>query len=108
MPDDAALALTNGILGGANTEVLVVPAGLLPPRVEGDEVVNDLQQPLLAAKLQDGAIDRVLDVRRLLPRQVILLLRFNGAVAQALGVIPGHQKLHRRKERTDEFAFLIV
>ena len=43
-----------------------------------------------------------------LPRQVVLLLRLDRAVAQALGVVAGHDPLHRREEGLDEDLLLVV
>ena len=37
------------------------PAGLLDPGVEDDEVVDDLQQPVLSSEQHEGLVERVLD-----------------------------------------------
>ncbi len=44
----------------------------------------------------------------LLPSEVILFLRLDAAVAQALGVVACQQQLHRGEERLDELLFLVV
>ena len=44
----------------------------------------------------------------LLPSEVILLRRLDGAVAQALGVVARHDQLHRGEEVLDEDLFLVV
>ncbi len=49
MPYDPALAPLDALLRGPDTEVLVVPAGLLDPRIEDDEVVDDLKQAVFLA-----------------------------------------------------------
>jgi hypothetical protein len=59
VPEDAALARPHPRLRRADTEVLIVPAGLLDARVEDDEVVEDLQQPCLAAELAQLPQQRV-------------------------------------------------
>ena len=51
VPDDAALAALHAGLRRLHAEVLVVAADLLDARVEDDEIVDDLKQPLLAAEL---------------------------------------------------------
>ena len=52
VPDDAALAPADELLRGLHAEILVVAAELLDAGVEHDEVVDQLQQPRLAAELQ--------------------------------------------------------
>ena len=54
MPDDAALAPVDALLRSLDTEVLVGPTGLLNARVEDDEVMHDLQQPVLGCQLHEG------------------------------------------------------
>src|SRR5450756_2459496 len=52
VPDDAALARLDAMLGGFDAEVLVVAGGLLHARVEHDEVVDELEEAVLRAHLQ--------------------------------------------------------
>ena len=108
VPDDPALASLRVLLRGAHTEVLVVPAELLHPGVEHDEIVDQLQEARLATELDKRAVQRVLDGARFLPREVVLLRRLDRAVAQALGVVAGHHPLHRREEVLDEDLLLVV
>ena len=57
MPPSRAL---HASLGRSDTEVLVVAADLLGSRVENDEVVHELEEPLLRAELaqlvKEGAV----------------------------------------------------
>ena len=104
VPDDAALAPPHALLRGADAEVLVVAADLLDAGVEDDEVVDQLEEALLVAELaQLRAVERVVAGSRCASAsfqlQVVLLRRLDRAVAQALGVVAGHDELHRREER---------
>ena len=112
MPDDAALTACHVCLGCPNPEVLIVAAGLLDARVEDDEVVHDLEQPLLAAELAQFPEQRVLAGGQVglgfLPAQPILLRRLDHAVAQPLGFVARHHELHGGEERLDELLFLAV
>jgi hypothetical protein len=108
VPDDAALAAPDVALGGAHAEVLVVAAQLLGAGVEHDEVVDQLEEARLRAELAQRRSSGLSPGRRLLPGQVVLLGRLDGAVAQALGVVAGHDVLHGREERLDELLLLVV
>ena len=96
------------LLRGAHAEILVVPAELLGPGVEDDEVVDQLQEARLAAHLDQRPVEQVLDRAVFLPGQVILLRRLDRAVAQAFGVVARHDELHRGEEGLDEFLLLVV
>ena len=52
MPDDPTFATVDVLLGGMNTEILVVAAGLFGARVEHDEVVDDFEESLFIAKAE--------------------------------------------------------
>ena len=77
VPDDAALAAPHVLLRGAHAEILVVAAELLGAGVEDDEVVDQFEEALLAAELDQSPVERVLDGAVFLPRQVILLRRLD-------------------------------
>src|SRR5690606_12395552 len=94
VPDDAALALTNALLSRYYAKILVVTAQLLRTRVEHRKVMYQLQQPVLVAQLQQGAVERLFDSGFFSPGQVILLARLYRSVAQALGVVSRHHQLH--------------
>jgi hypothetical protein len=95
-----------------HSEVLVLAAQFLGPRVEHHEVVDQFEESRLAAHLQQVAVQpvRLAGVRAafLHPSQVILLRRLDGGVAQPLAVVAGHQPLHRGKEGLDELLLLVV
>ena len=61
VPDDAALAPLHALLRGLDAEVLVRSAGLLNASVEHDEVVDDLQQPVLGSEEHEGLVERALN-----------------------------------------------
>ena len=112
VPDDAAFPAPHVRLRRPHPEVLVVPARLLHAGVEHDEVVDDLEQPLLAADLAEIPQQRVVagggERIGLLPPEPLLLGRLDHAVAQPLGLVAGHQKLHGGVERADELGLLAV
>ena len=114
VPDDAAFAPPHERLRRPHAEILVVPAKLLHPGVEHDEVMDQLQKPRLAAKLQQRRVQQILGsagghVRfGFLPRQVILLLCLNRPVTQTLRVVAGQDELDRGKEPLDENLLLVV
>ena len=96
MPDDAAFTPPHPHLGCPYAEVLIVTADLLGAPVEDDEVVHDLEEPLLAAELSQlpeqgivvgGGVSFVV-----LPAQPVLLRRLDHAVAQPLGFVARHHE----------------
>jgi len=108
VPDDAAFATLHMRLRLTHGEVLIVSAQLLGARIEDDEVVDELEETLLGAELKERAIERVLLGAVLPPREVVFLLRFDGSVAQAFGVVAGHHELRRGEEVLDEDLLLVV
>jgi hypothetical protein len=60
VPDDAALAGADMLLRGADAEILIMAAGLLGARVEHDEVVEQFEEPLLAADMDQVAVEGLL------------------------------------------------
>ena len=108
VPEDACLAAIHMHLRRSDAEILVVAADLLGPCVEDDEVVDDLQQALLAAELSERPVQRVLDRAVFFPGQVVLLRCLNHPVAQPFGVVARHHKLHGGEEGADKFLLLVV
>ena len=108
VPDDAALAPLHMGLRCAHTEILIMPAQLLDAGVENDEIVDQLQKAGLGADPRERLVELVLAGALLLPGQVILFRRLDGAVAQSFGVVAGHDPLHGREEVPDEDLLLVV
>ena len=112
VPDDAAFTPLHPRLGCPYAEVLIVTAGLLDAPVEYDEVVHDLEEPLLAAELSQLQEQGIVAGGRvsvvLLPAQPVLLRRPDHAVAQPLGFVSRHHEVHRGKERPHELGLLAV
>ena len=128
VPDDAAFPLLEALLRGAHAEILIVSAGLLDAGVEDHKVVDQFEKAVLLGQAQQGAVKQIAAAfafgtgevflvrrvtgleRRVLffPVEVILFRRFDDAVAQALGVIAGHDELDRSKEPTNEGALLVI
>ena len=96
------------ILRGTHAEELVVAAGLFDAGVEDHEVVHDLQQPFLAAKLVQPARKGIIKVGRLLPFHPELLGRLDHPIAQAFGGVAGHHQLRGGEKRLDKLGFLVV
>ena len=109
VPDDAALATLDMLLRGFDAEILVHARQLLHAAVEQHKVVHQLDQPILAAHLEQVLVQLEAAVVRLvlLPRQEILLLCPDGTVAQSLGVIAGADELHGAKEPFVELGPLV-
>jgi hypothetical protein len=129
VPDNPALAALHVVLGGAHAEILVVAAELLGARVEGDEVVDQLQEAGLPEELQEGSIQRIAPHRAVVrfgevlavlgisgaparafffPDEVIFLGGQDGAVTEAFAVVAGQHVLDGGEERLDELLFLVV
>lgn len=112
VPDDAALAAPDEVLGGLDAEVLVLAADLLSSGVVDDEVVDQFQEAPLATNLHQVAVQRIGFVGMgsgvFHPLEVVLLAGLDGAVAQSLAVVAGHKPLHRAEKRLDELLLLVV
>ena len=97
------------LLGRLHSHVLVHPRQLLDPRIKEHKIVQQLNKPLLVAHLQQILIQleaRVIFLI-LLPLEVILFRRPNGAVLESLTVIPRKEILHRAVEPLIEFLGLV-
>jgi len=127
VPDDAPFAAADVRLAGAHCEVLVGPADLLAAGIEGDEVVDQLQQPRRIDQPQQRAVQRGRAARAaihgqvlragcagppaqvlFLPGQVLLFGGLDDAVAQPFGVVAGHDELDGGEEVADEGALLVA
>ena len=97
------------LLRGLDAEILVHPRQLLDAAVEQHEVVHQLDQPVLAAHLEQVLVQLEAAVVRfvLLPLQEILLRRADGAVLQALGIVAGEDELHGAEEPLVELGLLV-
>lgn len=94
VPDDAALAPPHMFCRSAHAEVLVVATCLFGAGIEDDKIVDDLEQPLLAADLAERPIERVSDRAIFFPFEVVLLGGFDDTIAQqavhlTIGVVQG-------------------
>ena len=80
-----------------DAEILMHPRQLLHAAIEEHEIVQELDEPLLAAHLEQILVELEARVVRLvfLPLEEILLGRSDRPVAQALGIVPGEDDLHR-------------
>ena len=103
------LLLAHMLLGGLDAEILVHARQLLHAAVEEHEVVHQLDQPVLAAHLEQILVQLEAAVVLLvfLPLQEILLRRADGAVLQALGVVAGEDELHGAEEPRVELRLLV-
>ena len=109
VPDNAALATLDVLLCRFDAEILVQARQLLHAAVEQHKVVHQLDQPLLAAHLEQVLVqlEAAVVLLVLLPRQEILLRRADGAVAQPLGVVAGKDELHSAEEPFVELGSLV-
>ena len=109
VPDDAALVGVDALLRRLDAEILMHPRELLHAAVEEHEVVHQLDEPLLAAHLEQILVELEAGVVRLvlLPLEEILLRRSDRAVAQALGIVAGEDDLHRGEEPLVELPLLV-
>jgi len=109
VPDDAALALVGVPLRGLDAEILVHSRHLLDAAVEQHEIVHQLDQPILAAHLQQVLVQLVAAVVGLvfLPLQEELLRCIDGAVLQTFRVIAGKHELHRAEKPLVERRLLV-
>ena len=85
------------------------PRQLLHAAIEEHEIVQELDEPFLAAHLEKILVELEARVVRLvlLPFEEILLGRSDRPVAQAFGIVPGEDDLHRAKEPLVELPLLI-
>ena len=97
------------LLRRLDAEILVHARQLLHAAVEQHEVVHQLDQPVLAAHLEQVLVELEAAVVRLvlLPFEEILLLRADGAVLQPLGVVAGEDELHGAEEPRVELGLLV-
>ncbi len=96
-------------LRGLDAEILVRARQLLHAAVEQHEVVHQLDQPVLAAHLEQVLVQLEAAVVRFvfLPLQEVLLRRADGAVPQPLGVVAGEDELHGGEEPLVELRLLV-
>ena len=109
VPNDAAAALADVGLGGLEPEVLVGPGQLLDAAIEQDEVVDQFQEPVLAAHLEQVLVElgaRII-VLVFLPPQEVLLFGLDGPEGQTLGVVSGENELDGPEEPLVEFGSLV-
>ena len=109
VPDDAALPLAHVLLRGLDAEVLMDAGQLLSAAVEEHKVMHQLDDPVLAAHLEQILVQLEAAVVFLvfLPAQEVFFLRANGAIAQPFGVVAGKDELHRREEPGVELRLLV-
>ena len=109
VPDDAALMALHVGLRRLDPDILVNPRQLLDAAVEQHEVVQQLEQPILGAHLEQVFVELESGVVGLvfLPLQEVLLLGLDGAVLQTLGVVAGKHQLHGGEEPLVELLLLI-
>jgi len=109
VPDDAALERLHVRLRRLDAEVLVDPRQLFHAAVEDHEVVDQFEEPVLPAHLQEVLVEFVAGVvcLVLLPRQEVLFLGSDGTVAEPLGIIAGEDDLHRGEEPFVELPLLV-
>lgn len=106
MPDNSALAGLHKLLRRLDPEILVMAASLFHTHVEQDEIVHQLDEPVLITKQSERLVKRAL--RRigsdafLLPTQPELLRRVRRRVIQTFGIVARHHQLHRGEEGADE------
>ena len=95
VPDDAAFPFARVCLRSLDSEILVGARQLLHA-VEEDEVVHQLDEPVLPAHLEKVLVqlEAAIVLLVLLPFQEVLLLRTDRAVLQALRVVAGEDELH--------------
>lgn len=110
VPDDAPFAALDVLLGGMDAEVLVVAAGLFGARIEDGEVVDEFEEAGFVTEQAEVFVEGAIagGGGGFFPLQVILFWGFDGAVAQSLGIVPGHQELQGGEEGTDEGFLLII
>ncbi len=70
--------------------------------------MDQFEQALLAAELDQGPVQRVFGGAVFFPGKIIFFRRLDGAVAQPLGIVPRHDDLHGGEKVLDEDFFLVV
>src|SRR5262249_7872008 len=109
VPDDAALALPRVLLRSLDAEVLVCARHLLDATIEDDEVLDELEEPLLVAQFEKVLIELVPRVVLLIlfPLEEVLLLGECRAVLESLAVVPSKDELDRAEEPRVELLLLV-
>ena len=109
MPDDAALESLHENLRCFDAEILVHTRQLLHPAIEDHEVVQQLDEPIFAAHLEQILVEleaRVV-VLVLFPLEEHLLLRADCSVTHPLRIIPGKHDLDSGEEPFVEHLLLV-
>src|SRR5262249_13219420 len=109
MPNDAALISIDTFLSLLDAKILVHPRELLHATVEEHKIVQQLDEPLLAAHLEQILVELEAGVVRLvfLPLEEIFLFRADGPVAQPLRIIASEDDLHGVEKPLIELGLLI-
>jgi hypothetical protein len=113
VPDDAALAPFEPLLGRLHAEELVRPRDLLLAGVEDHEVADQVEEAFLVAELRQGPVEERPGVGRragrrlVLPRYEELLRRPGRPVAEPLRVAPRKDELDRGEEALVEDLLLV-
>jgi len=109
VPDDAAFAFGNVLLGGFDGEILVDARDLLYAAVEEDKIVDQFQEAALFAYFQQVLVEFEAGIVLLvlLPLEEVFFLRFDGSVLEAFGVTAGEEKLDGGEEPGIEFGLLV-
>ena len=109
MPDDSAFFSFYKILRCLQPEILVRPWKFLNAGVKNHSVVDEVGQSFFVAKFLQVFIQFIafIIVFIFLPGKIIFCLRLNGPVTQTLGIVAGHNELHRGIKPLVEQQFLI-
>ena len=97
------------LLRRLDAEILMHARQLLHAAVEQHEVVHQLDQPLLAAHLEQILVELEAAVVGLvfLPAEEVFFRRADGAVLQPLRIVAGEDELHGAEEPCVEFRLLV-
>src|SRR5947209_996898 len=89
--------------------ILMRSRQLLHAPIEKHEIMQELDEPSLAAHLQKILVELKVRVVRLvlLPFEEIILGRSDRPITQALGIVAGEDDLHRTKKPAVELRLLI-
>ena len=109
VPDDAALIGVDALLRRLDAEILMHTRELLHAAIEKNEIVQQLDETLLAAHLEKILVELEACVVRLvlLPLEEILLGRSDRPIAQTFGIVARENDLYRAKEPPIELRLLI-
>ena len=109
VPDNAALAFAHVALGGLDAEILVDARQFFNAAIEEHEIVQQFDEPLLGAHLEQVLIELEAGVVLfvLLPLQEVLFFGTDSPVAQPFGIASGEDELHRAEEAFIEFGALV-